>query len=54
MPKTANLREESRLCREGAQEVSDPHVKQIWARRALTSARLAEKGEREDKEPGAA
>ena len=54
MPKTANVREESRLCREAAQEVSDPHVKQIWARRALTLARLTEKVEREDKEAGAA
>jgi len=50
MPTTANLREESRLCRQAAQEESDPHVKQLWSSHALALAQRAEKIEREDEE----
>ena len=50
MPTTANLREESRLCRQAAQEESDPHVKRLWSSHALALAQRAEKIEREDEE----
>jgi hypothetical protein len=49
MPTPAELREESRLCRQAAEEESDPHRKQLWASHALELAQLAEKVEREDK-----
>jgi hypothetical protein len=54
MPTPADLREESRLCRQAAQEEPDPKFKQLWANHALALAQLAEKIERDDKKRAAA
>ncbi|HUZ73539.1 MAG TPA: hypothetical protein VMU87_11180 [Stellaceae bacterium] len=45
----AELREESRRCREEAVCASDPTIKLMLARRALEFAQLAEAMERESK-----
>lgn len=48
MQTPADLRERSRLARQAAQKEADPEAKQIFARRALGLALLAQKVEREE------